>query len=177
MAEIDTNPVEVHKAPLHPAELLHEAVEKSRKALVNHKVTIIPNEAESGETAWFDEHLLGRVLRHLLENAGAHTPSGTHVTLRYRRTADRLEFIVADDGPGIDAADLPMIFEKFYRGKRSSNARKGSGMGLAIARAILVAHGGGIEATSESGKGATFSFWVPLEEKHSSNHDVLGLLD
>jgi signal transduction histidine kinase len=103
-------------------------------------------------------------LRHLLENAGAHTPPGTNVTLSYTRTDNRLEFTLADNGPGINSADLPMIFEKFYRGNRTSSARKGSGMGLAIARAILIAHGGGIDVTSEPGKGATFRFWVPLIE-------------
>jgi two-component system sensor histidine kinase KdpD len=177
MAEIDTNAVEIHMAPHHPAALLDEAIEKSRKALAGRQVTVVPNDAESGEPVWFDAHLLGRVLRHLLENAGAHTPSGTHVTLSYRQAASRLEFILTDDGPGIDAADLPMIFEKFYRGRKSTHARKGSGMGLAIARAILVAHGGGIEATSVLGKGATFRFWVPLTEKALEDHDAFGLLD
>jgi two-component system sensor histidine kinase KdpD len=177
MAEIDTNSVEIHKAAHRPATLLEEAAEKSRKALAGHQVTIVASDAESNRPACFDAHLLGRVLRHLLENSGSHTPSGTHVTLSYMRAADRVEFIVADDGPGIDAEDLPMIFEKFYRGKRSSKARKGSGMGLAITRAILAAHGVGIEATSELGKGSTFRFWVPLEEKASEDHDALGLLD
>jgi len=72
---------------------------------------------------------------------------------------------VEDNGPGIDAADLPLIFEKFYRGKQRSQKSKGSGMGLAITRAILIAHGGGIEAESGHGKGASFRFWVPLDEK------------
>jgi signal transduction histidine kinase len=72
---------------------------------------------------------------------------------------------VEDNGPGIDALDLPLIFEKFYRGKHKTNARKGSGMGLAISRAILAAHSGGIEAASVAGKGSKFRFWVPLIEK------------
>jgi Histidine kinase-, DNA gyrase B-, and HSP90-like ATPase len=58
-----------------------------------------------------------------------------------------------------------LIFEKFYRGKKVTHKSKGSGMGLAITRAILIAHGGGIEASSSSGKGARFRFWVPLIEK------------
>ncbi|MEI9969439.1 MAG: ATP-binding protein [Terracidiphilus sp.] len=63
---------------------------------------------------------------------------------------------------------MPLIFEKFYRGKRGSSRRKGSGMGLAITRAILAAHGGGIEASNASGGGARFHFWVPLIEKEPS---------
>jgi signal transduction histidine kinase len=82
-----------------------------------------------------------------------------------RRIGDRLEFSVQDNGPGIDAIDLPLIFEKFYRGKGGNKSRKGSGMGLAISRAILSAHGGGIEVSSTPGNGATFRFWVPLIEK------------
>jgi signal transduction histidine kinase len=87
------------------------------------------------------------------------------VTLSSHRAGDRLEFSVEDSGPGIDALDLPLIFEKFYRGKRGARVRKGSGMGLAITRAILAVHGGGIEATSVPGSGARFRFWVPLVEK------------
>ena len=67
---------------------------------------------------------------------------------------DRLEFRVEDDGPGIDAVDLPFIFEKFYRGKKGASKGKGTGMGLAISRAILAAHGGGIEVESAPGQGS-----------------------
>jgi two-component system, OmpR family, sensor histidine kinase ResE len=162
--------------PHHPAALLEDAVVKSCKALAGHKVSIVSENAGNDRAAWFDAHSLGRVLRHLLENAGAHTPPGTDVTLSYSRTDNRLVFTLADNGPGIDSADLPMIFEKFYRGKRTSSARKGSGMGLAIARAILIAHGGGIDATSEPGKGATFRFWVPLIE-NDPDELTLGPLD
>jgi len=177
MAEIDTNTVEVHVAPHHPADLLKEAVEKSRKALAGHKVSIIANDAQSEPPVCFDTLLLGRVLRHLLENAGAHTPPGTKITLSYRFAADRLEFTVEDNGPGIDTTDMPMIFEKFYRGKITTSARKGSGMGLAIARAILIAHGGGINVTSEAGMGASFHLWVPLVQGNPVNHEALGLIN
>jgi signal transduction histidine kinase len=87
------------------------------------------------------------------------------------RRDGRLEFTVEDNGPGIDSADLPLIFEKFYRGKKSSARGKGTGMGLPIARAIIVAHGGQIEAASQPGQGATFRFWVPLVEKLSTTSE------
>ncbi len=166
MAEIDANVVEVHLVPQYPRAILGQAIEESRKVLAAHRILIAPETpGELGQPAWVDPHLLGRVLRHLLENADAYTPRGSRITLSSRRTADRLEFCVEDDGPGIDAADLPLIFEKFYRGNRRTAGGKGSGMGLAITRAILAAHGGAIEASSPPGKGATFRFWVPLVEK------------
>jgi len=163
MAEIDANVVQVHMEPQHPRALLDQAVEESRKALKNHKVTI--NVDGPDEPAWFDPHLLGRVLRHLLENAGSYTPAGSRILLRSWRSDDRLEFSVEDNGPGIDAHDLPLIFEKFFRGKKHAGGGKGSGMGLAITRAILLAHGGGIEASSSPGRGTSFRFWVPLVDK------------
>jgi two-component system sensor histidine kinase KdpD len=163
MAEIDANVVQVHAAPQHARALLDQALEESRKILARHRVSVVV--AGEDDPAWFDPHLLGRVLRHLLENAARHTPAGSRITLKSWRSAKRLEFSVEDNGPGIDSLDLPLIFEKFYRGKRIAHKNKGSGMGLAITRAILVAHGGGIEAASEPGKGASFHFWVPLVEK------------
>jgi two-component system, OmpR family, sensor histidine kinase KdpD len=164
MAEIDANVVQLHLAPHHPRELLELAVEESRKPLSSHRVSITVGGTDDSPV-WFDPQLLGRVLRHLLENAASYTPPGTRVALSSRRTGDRLEFAVEDNGPGIDPRDLPLIFDKFYRGKRSARGSKGSGMGLAITRAILTVHGGGIEADSLPGGGARFRFWVPLVEK------------
>jgi two-component system sensor histidine kinase KdpD len=166
MAEIDAQVVQVHLMSQHPRALLEQAVEELRGTLAKHKVSIALEEQEKpDEPAWFDPHLLGRVLRHLLENAASYTPPGSRILLNSRRGGDRLEFLVEDNGPGIDALDLPLIFEKFYRGKKGTTAGKGSGMGLAITRAILAAHGGGIEVSSVTGKGASFRFWVPLVER------------
>ena len=163
MAEIDANALEVRLAPEHPRAFLEDIVEQSRKALAGHKIAIVTDEPDG--LAWFDAHLLGRVLRHLIENAASYSPPGSRIKLASRRTAGRLEFSVQDEGPGIDPRDLPLIFDKFYRGKRGAEVRTGSGMGLAIARAILVVHGGTIDVSSEPGAGACFRFRVPLVEK------------
>ena len=166
MAEIDANVVQVHSVQQHPRALLDQAVEESRTALAPHRVAISAEEPDT--PAWFDPHLLVRVLRHLLENAARYCPQGSRIALSCRRQGGRLEFRVEDNGPGIDSADLPLIFEKFYRGKMSARAAKGSGMGLAIVKAILAAHGGAIEVESVPGQGAHFKFWVPLVEKQPS---------
>jgi two-component system sensor histidine kinase KdpD len=163
MAEIDANVVQLHLTPQYPRALLEQAVEESRKALAPHRVSIVVD-GEDGP-AWFDPHLLCRVLRHLLENAARFTPPGGRIVLQAKRQSDRLEFCVEDNGLGIDPQDLPLIFEKFYRGKKGAASGKGTGMGLAITRSILKVHGGAIEAESRPGQGASFRFWVPLVEK------------
>jgi two-component system sensor histidine kinase KdpD len=164
MAEIDANVVKVRPMPLHPRSLLDQAVQRSQRALVPHHVVIVAEEPD--EPTWFDPKLLERVFKHLLENAARYCPPGSRIVLRSGRAGNRLEFAVEDNGPGIDPHDLPLIFEKFYRGRKS--AGKGTGMGLAIARAILAAHGGAIEVSSAPGQGTSFHFWVPLVEKQSA---------
>jgi two-component system sensor histidine kinase KdpD len=179
MAEIDAQVVQVHPVPQHPRALLDQAVEESRKALAAHRVVIAVEEQQNPDnsdsrdnTAWFDPHLLGRVLRHLLENAARYSPPGGRILLGSRCLGDRLEFRVEDDGPGVDAADLPYIFNKFYRGRKGFAKGKGTGMGLAICRAILAAHGGAIEVETTPGMGACFRFWVPLAEHEPADKGV-----
>lgn len=162
MAEIDANVVKVQATRQHTRTLLDHVVQESHATLGKHRVVI---DVEAPDTpAWFDAHLLSRVFRHLVENAARYSPQGSRIVISSRRREGRLEFAVEDNGPGIDSSDLPLIFEKFYRGKKSSARGKGTGMGLPIARAILSVHGGGMDVISQAGHGATFRFWIPLIE-------------
>lgn len=162
MAEIDANVVQVRPAPQHVRMLMDHIVQESHATLARHRVIV---EVEEPDTpAWFDAHLLGRVFRHLLENAARFSPAGSSIVLGARRRDGKLELSVKDNGPGIDADDLPFIFEKFYRGKKSAAAGKGTGMGLPIAKAIVAAHGGEISVTTQPSAGTTFRFWIPLVE-------------
>jgi two-component system, OmpR family, sensor histidine kinase KdpD len=169
MAEIDANVVQVHAIPQHTRTLIDQVLDESHAVLARHRVGVIIEPPDT--PAWFDPHLLGRVFRHLVENAARYAPAGSRITLTSRRREGRLEFTVEDNGPGIDSADLPLIFERFYRGKKSSARGKGTGMGLPIARAIMAAHGGQIEVASQPGQGATFRFWVPLVEKQAASSE------
>ncbi len=163
MAEADARAVSVSAAPQFVRAIFEHAAEESRSALTGHPVTMDVDEPDS--PAWFDPQLVGRVLRHLIENAARYSPPSSPIILRCRRADSRLIFSVEDRGPGIDASDLPLIFEKFYRGRQGQTTGKGTGMGLAITRAIVQAHGGGIDVETDLGKGTKFRFWVPLVEK------------
>lgn len=170
MAELDANSVHVHLEPCDARTLLEHAVAKSHSVLVRHRVVI--QVEEPNEEVLVDPQLLGRVLRHLLENAARYCPTGSRIALRSLRNGDRLELSVEDNGPGIDPVDLPLIFEKFYRGKKSTG--KGTGMGLAITRAILSAHGGGIDVESSPQHGTKFRFWVPLVRNDATRAPGIG---
>lgn len=165
MAEIDANVLKVQAAPRHTRTLLEHAVAESRTALARHQVVLMVQEPD--RPVWFDAKLLGRVFRHLIENAALYSPAGSRIVLRSRRVEGRLEFEVEDSGAGIDKVDLPHIFEKFYRGKKGAKLGKGTGMGLAIARSIVVVHGGDIAVESNPEHGCVFRFWVPLVEREA----------
>lgn len=113
-----------------------------------------------------DPGRMRQVLGNLIDNAIRHTREGGHITLRARAETNALVIQVADDGEGIPAADLPHIFDRFYRvdpaRRRSVYRDDGSGLGLSIARQLVEMHRGVISADSVPGQGATFSLLLPL---------------
>jgi signal transduction histidine kinase len=110
-----------------------------------------------------DAYRIRQVLNNLLANALAHTGREGSITVRAQRKADDVIVSVADTGEGISTADLPNIFERFYRVDKSrARSTGGSGLGLTIAKRLVEAHGGKIWAESEPGKGSTFSFTLPV---------------
>lgn len=110
-----------------------------------------------------DPGRIGQVLQNLLSNALAHTPGGGSVTVGARRAAGQLEVWVSDTGSGIPSEQLQSIFERFYRVDPSrARSTGGSGIGLAISRQMVEAHGGRIWAESDVGRGSVFRFTLPL---------------
>lgn len=107
---------------------------------------------------------LEQVMNNLIDNALRYTPPGGTVLVACRDLQPGvIQVAVSDTGPGIPPADLPHLFERFYRSSASeTSGRKGHGLGLAIAREIVRAHGGEIWATSELGRGTTFVFTLPI---------------
>ena len=123
-----------------------------------------------------DPDRLKQVLINLTGNAVAFTAEAGAVTLRAHRREGLATIEVEDDGAGIDPADLPRLFERFYRGDKSRVRRSdggGNGLGLSIARAIVEAHGGTIDARSTLGAGTTFTIAIPLTQPVSVSEPVL----
>jgi two-component system sensor histidine kinase KdpD len=103
-----------------------------------------------------------QVLLNLLENALKYTPEGTPLSIAARVQEEQLLVEVADQGPGLPGQDLENIFEMYYRGA-AKNSQNGYGLGLAICKAIVRAHGGRIWALNRPGGGAAFCFTLPLD--------------
>ena len=119
-----------------------------------------------------DRERVHQVLFNLLENAVRFTPSGGAVTVSAHRHNGSVEVHVADTGVGIPAEHLPRLFERFYRADPSrSREDGGTGIGLAIARSVVEAHGGHIRAKSELGKGSVFTFDLPVASAADSRRD------
>jgi len=109
-----------------------------------------------------DRDRLSQVLTNLLDNAIKFTPDGGRITVGWRCTNGEVEISVSDSGPGIPEADLPRIFERFYKADRARPAHPGgSGLGLAITKHIVEAHGGRIAVRSSPGTGTTFTVTLP----------------
>jgi two-component system sensor histidine kinase KdpD len=110
-----------------------------------------------------DEVLFEQVLFNLLDNAAKYAPGGSLVTITAWRDRDFVHLRVADEGPGIDPADLDHVFEKFYRASANDRRRAGTGLGLAICRGFIEAMHGTITAANEpDGKGAVFTITLPV---------------
>ena len=111
-----------------------------------------------------DSARMSQVIHNLLVNALRHTPPGGSIQVLATTRDDVLQIDVKDTGEGISPADLPHVFDRFYRADRTrTRLTGGTGLGLAIAKAIVEAHGGTIHATSELNQGAVFTIMLPLE--------------
>jgi two-component system sensor histidine kinase KdpD len=99
----------------------------------------------------------------LIDNANLYSPKDQPITITAELTGDSVTTSVADRGPGIDDFEQTMIFDKFYRGKDQRYLVRGTGMGLPIAKAIIVAHKGSVSVTSQLGHGSVFSFTLPVD--------------
>jgi len=160
MAQLDSAGLHVRLRPENVQDLIDMVLQEQHARLRGRKVEVhVP---ESLPSVPMDQELVRRVLRHLIENALKYSPAKSPVEITAETAGERLLVHIADHGVGINRSEQPFIFDKFFRGSNQRDRVDGSGMGLAIAKAILTAHGGGIEVKSERGSGAVFTFWLPL---------------
>ena len=159
VAQLDSHQLELRFEPHHMREAVDAAIQKSRQALQHRPVEVtVP---ESLPLVRMDVERITEVLVHLLENACKYSLPETPVHITAELRSSEVVTSVADHGPGVDDMEQEIIFEKFYRGRNQRMAIQGTGMGLAIAKAIIELHGGKIGITSQLGRGSLFYFSLP----------------
>ena len=150
------------RAALDFSQLANRSLEDIRLPAEARGITLSTNGSPAFCAVRADASLMPRALGNLLDNALRYTPDGGAIHLTWRKDHDRLTFTVADTGPGIDPRDLPHLFTPLYRGETSrSRETGGAGLGLAIARRILQAHGGDLTAANRAEGGAEFAGSFP----------------
>ncbi|MGW6130265.1 sensor histidine kinase [Cellulomonas sp. NPDC055163] len=157
---------ELERAEVDLTALALDAVADAHVAAPGHVWHLdVDDDPEHPPLVRGDDHRLRQVLVNLLANARVHTPPGTTVDVRVRADAEHVTVRVQDDGPGIAPELLPRLFQRFTRGDASRNRASGSstGLGLAIAHAVVSAHGGAIVVESRPGRTA-FTVELPVAE-------------
>jgi len=155
--------LKLERVETDPTELIARAVEPFRLQAQSSQIELALEIALNLPSINVDADRIAQVIRNLLNNALRHTPAGGRITLTCRKdTTQSLLITVSDTGEGIRPDDLPFVFDRFYRADKSrSRASGGSGIGLAIAKQLVEAHGGKVWAESQPGRGATFGFTLP----------------
>jgi two-component system sensor histidine kinase KdpD len=151
------------KKEWHPLEeVIGSTLTRMEQRLTHHPVRVdLPPDLP---LVLLDGVLIEQVLVNLLDNAVKYTPAGTPIEIYAAQGDGAVQVEVADQGPGFAAGDEERVFEKFYRGRPESTTR-GVGLGLAICRAVIEAHGGRIWAATRPGGGAVVRFTVPTKEQ------------
>ena len=164
MAQLDSGMFKLDLQPHSISDALEPALQDAKVSLESHPVEVLASSAQLPRVR-MDVQRIREVLMHLLENAGKYSDPGVPIKVTSEVVDDRLVTSVADRGPGIDSFEQALIFEKFYRGQHQRYAAPGTGMGLAIAKVIVEAHGGTMGVVSQLGSGSVFSFTLPLEKE------------
>ena len=161
---LDLSRVEAGSIEMQPEDVDLEAVARSvlDEFHVQAQAKDLTLAVDDGEvvTAWCDEQRLAQVVRALVDNAVKFSPQGRSVRVSAHAEASWATIVVSDNGPGIPAAELPHVFERFHRGSEERATTSGAGLGLSIARELTEMMGGGIRADSDGG-GASFSVRLP----------------
>jgi signal transduction histidine kinase len=159
----DAGELPLQRRDVDPLELLNRTAAAHHAAAEQKQIDLQVQVAPNLPNIHVDPERMAQVLGNLTSNALRHTPTGGSVILSAVDGEKGVQLQVIDSGSGIDAADLPYIFHRFYRGDRSRQQNGESGLGLAIAKSIVEAHGGRITAESTFGVGTTFTITLPLD--------------
>lgn len=162
MAQLDAGGLPLELGMNSISDLISDTLEGFSELAARQGVALNGDVKPGVDPLWMDAQRIGRVLNNLIGNALRHTPTGGYILVDAAPISSGVRVEVTDSGEGIRPEDLPYVFDRFYRGEKSRNrATGGAGLGLAIARGIIEAHGGHIDVESQPGQFTRFYFTLP----------------
>lgn len=170
MSRIESGALKPEKEWYPIDELIHDVLGRMQPLLEGRTIhTDLPDDLPPVKLDYLQ---IDQVLTNLIENALRYTPAGSPIEIGVQAIGDRMIISIADHGPGIPAADRERVFDKFYRVMETQTARIiGSGLGLAVSRGLVEAHGGRIWVENRKGGGAIFRFTLPLEKTEGMSNE------
>jgi signal transduction histidine kinase len=162
MAQLDAGGLPLELGMNSISDLISDTLESFKELAARQGVALTGEVEPKVDLLWMDAQRVGRVLNNLIGNALRHTPEGGYIRVHAAALPQGVRVEVTDSGEGIRPEDLPYVFDRFYRGEKSRNrATGGAGLGLAIARGIIEAHGGRIAVESQPAQFTRFYFILP----------------
>jgi len=166
MASVDFDKIQEKFSAVSIGDVLAGAAESLQPYAARKAIEIAVPKLEEPLSVWGDEGSLKEAVLNVVGNAIKYSPPAKAIRVGARRAGDEVVITVADSGIGIAAADLPHIFEDFYRGSLGKSGEGGCGLGLSITRRIIEAHHGSISVQSEPGRGTKFVIELPANSSH-----------
>jgi signal transduction histidine kinase len=164
LARLEAGTLRLHTGNQSMAELLGDVAGVMHTLADRDGVTLAVDLPDGDLDVHADRDRIMQVVVCFTDNALKHSPADTTVRLRARRDGDFARIEVSDEGSGIDAEQISHVFDRFYRADAARSGKGGAGLGLAIAKEIVEAHGSTIDVTSRAGAGTTFAFSLPLAD-------------
>lgn len=165
LAQMDAGRIDLRKEDTALSDLISDTISSLQPIAGDNGVRLLGAVKPGVDPVRLDPQKIQRVLANLVSNSLRHTPAGGEVRVQAQRLGDQVEVRVSDSGEGIPPDDLPHIFDRFYRGERARvrerDGQRGAGLGLAIVRGLVEAHGGQIRVQSTPGQGSIFTLLLP----------------
>jgi signal transduction histidine kinase len=173
VSRLKTGKFIIEPAPVNLAEVVQQEIGQLQDVASGRQLTLDYEQPKAFPTLLLDETKTRQVIMNFVDNAIYYTPAGGHITVQLSETSQSVEFRVTDDGIGVPKSEQPHLFTKFYRAGNARKARPdGTGLGLFMAKKVIVAEGGAIIFDTQEGKGSTFGFTFPKSKLVSADAPI-----
>ncbi|MGH7158102.1 MAG: sensor histidine kinase [Candidatus Saccharimonadales bacterium] len=170
VSRLRTGKFEIEPVESKLADVIESEVKQLQETAKGRELALTYKKPEHFPTLMLDENKLRQVIMNFIDNAIYYTPAKGHITINLIDRSDSVEFTVVDDGIGVPKREQHHLFSKFYRAHNAKRARPdGTGLGLFMAKKVIIAQGGAVIFKSQEGKGSTFGFTFPKKKLVSTS--------